>query len=485
MGFTNVLLFTVIILNILLAVVVVFLERRNAATTWAWLMILTFIPVLGFLLYVILGQNLRRRKIFRWDKTVKAFIRNEAARQMQVIKEQPAALLPSAAEQYKEMIYMHLNNDKAIFTRDNHVDIMTEGKDKFKALLRDIQGATKHIHLLYYIIRSDQIGNRIAAALAQKAREGVQVRVLYDASGSRWLSKRFVRTIRSAGGEIVSFFPARLPYLTFHLNYRNHRKIAVIDGRIGYIGGFNIGDEYLGLHKRFGYWRDTHLRIQGTSVNSLQTRFLLDWNQAAKQELPFAEFYYGGEKEAADSQGQVGIQIVSSGPDSQWEQIKKGFIQMILSARQSVYIQTPYFIPDDSVLSALKISSSSGIDVRIMVPGIADHPFVYWATQSYFGELLRAGAKIYRYQNGFLHAKTIVIDGQAASVGTANMDMRSFRLNFEVNAFLYDPTLAEQLSRHFLEDVQNSIEITMEAYQQRSLGARLKESIYRLLSPIL
>lgn len=476
----NIILTAVFVLNFVFAIAVIFLERRNVSATWAWLMILMLLPMLGFILYIVLGQNLRRRKVFRWDQTLHSLIKGESDRQLLQLGQGDTHFLSAVAREYQKLVYMHLKNGNCVYTDHNDVTIFTDGNEKFKALLQDIYNAEHHIHILYYIIRSDELGNKIADALIQKAKEGVQVRILYDASGSRRLSKKFVRKIKKAGGEIVAFFPIRIP-LSFRLNYRNHRKIVVIDGKVGYTGGFNIGNEYIGLKKRFGYWRDTHIRIIGDAVNKLQARFILDWNQASGQKLSLQDYY----SHKRYTKGSVGIQIVSSGPDSRSEHIKNGYISMIQSAQKNIYIQTPYFIPDESVLDALKIAASSGIDVRIMVPGISDHPFVYWASQSYFGDLLRSGAKIYRYKKGFLHAKVIVVDDKIASVGTANMDVRSFRLNFEVNAFLYSEEVAKQLADIFIDDIQNSYEITQKLYDERPVWVRMKESISRLLSPIL
>lgn len=250
----------------------------------------------------------------------------------------------------------------------------------------------------------------------------------------------------------------------------------------GYVGGFNVGDEYLGLNPKFGYWRDTHIRLQGTAVHAIQTRFILDWNQASHHHtltyIPNHFPDYG-------PKGNVGMQIVTSGPDSEWEQIKNGYIKMISNAKRSILIQTPYFIPDASLLDALRIACLSGIDVNIMIPNKPDHAFVYWATLSYIGDLLKAGATVYIYDNGFIHAKTIVVDDEIASVGTANIDVRSFRLNFEVNAFIYDITIAKKLVSTFKEDLLVSRKFTYEEYLQRPLWIRIKESVSRLLSPIL
>ena len=464
----------------MLAFTVIFLERRNASSTWAWLMVLFFIPIAGFILYLIFGRKLNNQKIFTWDTISKLGVRKEVESQLRAIEEGEFAFKQEALMQYQDLYYMHLKNNDAIYTQDNDVEIFTDGKEKFTALIKDLQQATDHIHLLYYIIRHDQLGKRIADVLIQKAKEGVEVRFLYDAMGSRLLSKKYIRRLRNAGIHVDAFFPAKLPLINFKLNFRNHRKLAIIDGKIGYIGGFNIGDEYLGKNHKFGYWRDTHLRIYGNAVRNLQTRFILDWNQASRNDILYEDRYYIGAPA-----GEVGVQIVSSGPDSDWEQIKYGYIKMILSAKEFIYIQTPYFIPDDSLMDALRIAALSGVRIKIMIPNKPDHPFVYWATLSYSGELLNAGAEIYIYQNGFLHAKTIIVDGKISSVGTANIDVRSFRLNFEVNAFLYDKDIARKLVDEFQHDISLSTQMTDKLYAKRSLGIRFKESVSRLLSPIL
>ncbi|MFC4075359.1 cardiolipin synthase [Salinithrix halophila] len=477
----TVVLSILLILNMVFATVLIFLERRDASSTWAWLMVLTFIPVLGFLIYLLFGRNLSKQKIFTWDKQIHTRLKKAVTAQKVKWSNREFLFRDSILNEYKELVLMFLNKDQSVLSQTNEVEIFTDGHEKFDALLKDLEGAQHHIHLLYYIIRNDELGKKIAKVLAKKAREGVQVRVIYDDLGSRRLSKAFIRDLRLAGGEIEAFFPARLPLINMRLNYRNHRKLVVIDGKIGYIGGFNIGNEYLGLNPRFGYWRDTHLKIRGEAVHHIQSRFILDWNQASSHDLSFQDEYYP----TSSSLGGVGAQIVASGPDSEWEPIKNGYIKMILSAKKYVHIQTPYFIPDDSLLAALKIACLSGVDVSIMIPDKPDHPFVYWATYFNVGELLKAGGRVYIYQNGFLHAKTIVVDGKIASVGTANIDMRSFRLNFEVNAFLYHRRTAEQLAEIFQKDILQATPLTLEDYRQRSYTVRFKESISRLLSPIL
>ena len=322
--------------------------------------------------------------------------------------------------------------------------------------------------------------------MARKAAEGVEVRLLIDHLGSINTPGNFYDELRRAGGKVAYFFPLKLPTLSLRLNFRNHRKMVIIDGTIGYIGGFNVGDEYLGLNPRFGYWRDTHLRIEGSAVKQMQVQFLMDWHvsQLSKDtdhfnrlELPYFPDIPG--------RGRAGIQILSSGPNNAEEQIKNAYIRMISSARRYVYIQTPYFIPDESMYAALRIAAMSGVDVRLMMPSKPDHKFVYWASISYFEHMLEAGVSCYVYKKGFLHAKTLVVDGEVASVGTANMDIRSFRLNFESNAIIYDSASAAKLARIFLDDLEHCDQLTLEEYKKRPLSLRFRESIARLLSPIL
>lgn len=478
----SILIGLIVLLNTFFAIVMIFRERRDATSSWAWLLVLFFIPLLGFLLYLLFGQNLSRYRMFQWEDRKKLGIDKLLATQLEEIRKNTFSFKSETAEKYKQMINMHVLNNDALLTDDNEVEIFTDGNEKFETLLNDIEQATHHIHLQYYILKKDELGKRLVAALTRKAEQGVKVRVLYDDLGSRSLRPKFFKELRKAEGEIEVFFPSKLRWINLRLNYRNHRKLVIIDGEIGYVGGFNVGDEYLGLDPSFGYWRDTHLKIQGTAVHAIQARFILDWNQATEKRM----ISYSPELfPVPQTTGGSSLQIVTSGPDSEWEQIKNGYMKMITSAKESICIQTPYFIPDASILDALKIACLSGVEVKVMIPDKPDHPFVYWATLSYAGELLKSGANVYIYENGFIHAKSIVVDHEIASVGTANIDMRSFKLNFEVNAFLYDVDIATKLHDSFIQDMEKSRQLTLEAYVQRSRGIRIKESVSRLLSPIL
>lgn len=477
-------LFTfIMIINFPLAVTVIFLERRNVSATWAWLMVLLFLPVIGFGVYLILGQNLSHQKLYKINKRNRQVILDLIESQREHFRNNDIVFNDPAVAEYRDMIYMNLSSGFALYTQNNEIGIFTEGTAKFEALFRDIEQASDHIHLMYYIVENDGLGSRLVEALTRKAQQGVKVRFLYDDIGSHKLPRNFFDGLRRAGGEAAAFFPSRIPYLNIRVNYRNHRKLVIIDGKIGYIGGLNVGDEYLGLNERLGYWRDTHLRLQGGAVFHMQALFALDWNLASPRKLPdrFDAALFPIQVEG----GTVGVQIVSSGPNQTMEQIKNVYLKMILSAKESIYIQTPYFIPDESLLTALKMAVLSGVDVRLMLPSRPDHHMVFWASRSYLGELLEIGMKCYLYEKGFLHAKMILADGKVASVGTANLDIRSFRLNFEVTAVIYDTMTAGSLKAAFEEDMRASSELTAEAHRRRPRLHRFKESCTRLLSPIL
>ena len=472
----------VMVLNIFLALTVIFLERRNISATWSWIMILFFIPIFGFILYLVLGQKLKKRKLHKLLGEHRVIIQNTMQNQKIQIRSGELQFTDPATENYREVIYMNLRAGYSLYTSNNEIEIFIDGNQKFDSLLEDIASATHHIHLVYYIVRDDDLGRRLIHALTERAKQGIEVKFIYDHIGSSRLTKRFFAEFIAAGGEAVAFFPSKIPYLNLKINYRNHRKLVIIDGTIGYIGGFNIGDEYLGLSKQFGPWRDTHLKIYGGAVLQMQAQFLMDWNLATHSTLDLNEQYFPIEEVKT---GKIGMQLVASGPDSEYQQIKDAFVKLIYKAHHSICLQTPYFIPDESLMTALKVAANCGVDVKIMLPRIPDHFFVHWATHSYLGELLEAGVKCYLYERGFMHAKTLVVDEKVASVGTANFDIRSFKLNFEMNAFIYDSQTAISLKRIFDQDLTYSEQLTLEIYNKRPRSDRFKESISRLLSPIL
>ena len=468
-------------INILLGIALVFFERRNPTTTWLWIMVLMFLPGIGFILYLFLGQDLSKKKMFKTkeeeDKCFLALAKN----QEKELERDEFNFKDPNFHYYEDLIKMHLMSSQAYFTQNNSIEIYFSGDEKFQALLESIEGAKKFIHMEYYIFKKDNLGKIVLDALTKKAMEGVEIKLLVDGMGGRTLTKDFIKPFKDAGGELEIFIPPLVPLFNVRINYRNHRKITIIDGREAFIGGFNVGDEYLGFSKKFGYWRDTHIKIMGAAISSLQWRFYLDWRFATNKEIGSCLTYLVEDNVEND----VGIQIVSSGPDSKWPSIKDGYFKMISNAKEKIYIQTPYFIPDDSIYEALKTAGLSGVDVRVMIPNMPDHPFVFWASLSYIGELLQAGVKFYTYEKGFLHSKVFIMDEFVSSVGTANLDIRSFKLNFEVNAFIYDDIMNLKLTDKFKLDILDCKEITLEDYNMRPRLVRIKESFSRLLSPIL
>ncbi len=461
-----------IILNLIFIILLIFFERRDPTSTWAWLLILTLLPVLGFILYLFLGLTPRKKQVFQKKQE------QDDVKNIVYVDKSKSLTIPESDFDHLEVsiIRLGLRNRNPALVGYNQIKIYTNGTDKFADLFKDIERAKNFVHVNYYIINDDELGNELMDLLTKKAQEGIEVRLLYDRMGCRNLSKYSINKLVDAGGEAVPFAPFILD-----MNYRNHRKNVIIDGQIGYLGGINVGDEYVGRSKRFGDWRDTHLRLKGESVNSMQHRFLLDWAFASGEDFLGDKKYFP----AKETKGKSPVQIVSSGPDSREEEIKSLFLKMIYGAENSIYIQTPYFIPDPAMLEALQVAARSGVDVRVMIPDRGDHPFVYAANNSFVGQMLEAGASCYRYTKGFLHSKTICIDGRILSIGTTNMDVRSFKLNFEINAFIYDEDIAQLHDEIFREDLKESREITVQEYEERGWTMKVRESISRLLSPIL
>jgi cardiolipin synthase len=458
------------LIQIFLVLAIIFDQRRNPTAAMAWILALLFLPVVGLFLYLFFGQDWTKRRLFKLKAE-----NDQRLHDILLSQKKELELLGrhTKEERFLSIIRMLLESNDALVTNDNRLTLFSDGTKKFESLFAVIRAAKHHIHLEYYIIRDDPLAKELIGLLTEKAREGVEVRLLADSLGMK-VKKKGLREFEQAGGKHAVFFPR-----IYTLNYRNHRKIAVIDGTTGFIGGYNIGEEYLGKGP-LGYWRDAAIKIEGTGVLGLQLRFLMDWNYASKEHLEYNPVYFPETK----GPGSCVLQTVASGPDSRWSQIKEGYIKLILTATESVFIQTPYFIPDESLADAIRIAALSGVDVRIMIPCKPDHPFVYWSTLSFIGDLLPAGVRSYTYDNGFIHAKTIVVDGIAAAVGSANFDIRSFRLNFEASSFFYDPEYGGQLKQAFLDDLPRCTEITVESYQNRSRWIKAKESVSRLFSPL-
>ena len=471
-----------VIWNMLFAIIIVFFERRSPKSVWAWLLLLYFIPLLGFIIYLFAGTDFRKRKMFKIKEVEDQL--SEAIRQQEYqLKTKKLEELDNNISSFTDLIIYNLKTSGSVLTDDNDVDIYIDGNEKFDALIEDMKKAEHFIHIQYYIIKNDVLFNRIRDVLIEKVKEGVEVRILYDGMGCRTVRRNYWKQLNAQGIMTAEFFPASLKRLHLRINYRNHRKIVVIDNKVGYVGGFNVGKEYIGLEEKFGYWRDTHLRIQGGAVLGLELRFILDWNYASRENLFCNNRYFEGfERESRDN---CEMQIISSGPDNAAQQIRDNYVRLIHKAKKSIYIQTPYFIPDDSMLDALMIAIHSGVEVYVMIPCMPDHPFVYWATYSYIGDLAMAGARCYTYNNGFLHSKGMIVDGKVLCYGTANMDIRSFSLNFEVNAIVYNREKAREMENIFMEDLKVCKHVTMDVYARRGLIIRIKEQICRLMSPLL
>jgi cardiolipin synthase len=471
----------IFVVNIAFAVIVIIFEKRNANNTWTWLMIMLFIPFIGFIMYLFFGQNLRRKKFFVLKKEEESILMQFSDEQKRLLNDQTIVNNNSLLKEYHDVINLNLHSDNFIVTNNNKVDLLNNGDEKFPLLIDCIKNAKKFIHIQYYIFQDDNLGTQILNLLVEKAKEGIEVKLLYDGMGCIRNKKHFFDPLTSAGGEVNCFFPPFVPYINVRINYRNHRKICVIDGEHGFVGGLNIGDEYLGLDKKFGFWRDTHLHLQGDSVNYLEVRFLMDWRFASEKDFFMEEKYFPRKQYRYNT----AVQIISSGPDSEWCTIRNTYLKLINKAENSIYIETPYFIPDDSILTALKIACLSGVDIKIIIPCKPDHPFIYWASKSYIWELVECGVKCYTYDNGFIHSKMVSIDGKMCTIGTANMDMRSFNLNFEVNAIIYDKKTTAEVDRSFEADILKSTLLTAEHYAKRPKIIKFKEAISRLLSPLL
>lgn len=464
------------ILCFLITAVMIFFERRDPVVSMAWALCFAFLPFVGLLLFLVFGLGLKAHT--KKTYTQKQELNNNIVNTLLDNSEQP--LNKETAAHIN--VYNYLSHAAhSPYTCDNEIQIITNGKKKFAELLEDIENAKESINMLYFIIHNDEIGKKVLSALTKKANEGVEVRLLYDGFGSILTPRRSFNELRACpSAHVAEFFPVRL-FSFSKLNHRNHRKIAVIDGKIAYLGGMNIGDEYMNRKKLV--WRDTHMRITGSAVNDIQKFFALDWEFSTNERLlnRMSTFFPIAKETGRDG---VHMQIAAAGPDSKAEEIKCAMIKMLSNAKRYAYIQTPYFVPDRAFLSAVTTAAESGVDVRVMIPGTPDKPYVYYSTMSYMGELLEAGVRVFLYP-GFIHSKSIAVDDEISTIGTTNIDMRSFQLHFELNAFMYDENTCRDCRRIFSEDEKKCTELTVGAYQKRGLKNVMLEGFFRLFSPIM
>lgn len=478
------------LINIGFAIWTVFRTRRDIASTWAWLLVLSVFPVIGFIIYLFVGRKLSSDDIFTIRAEQEAFGKKLVERQQKRVRGHQLLVSSGKLARARQLISLSLSLDRALVTFNNKVHVFTDGHQLFDKLIDDINHAEKQVYVEFYTFYADDLGKRVLTALEAAAKRGVTVKVLYDLSGSRGTTYRFFAHLEELGGDAQPFNSKSNKRITTpRLNYHLHRKIVVIDQQIGYIGGFNIGDQYLGTVPKFGYWRDTHLRIVGQAAMMLMVRFGMDWNTTCrktdKQRIDLTAPFKNFKVEQPTDEEDVAMQIVSSGPDNDNFAIRRGYESIISSARKYVYIQTPYLIPGEPILESLVIAARSGIDVRIMIPCMPDHPFVYRATEYYAKYLVNNGVKVYKYDNGFIHAKTMVSGNNLASVGSANQDYRSYRLNFEANAFAYSEQLTAELKAAFERDMEKSTLLTPEYFAKQSNWRKFKQYFSRLLSPIL
>lgn len=467
------------IFNLLVSMFIILFDHKKPISTLLWVMAINFLPLIGFIFYLFIGQDISKSKIFDGKTKADRIIEKEFKNQLKQIKEGTFEFSNNRTKQYVNMIEMFNRAEGEILYTHNDVKIFNDGKEKFKQLFYDLENAKHTIYVQYYIFKSDKLSTQFMNILKSKAQEGLDVYLLIDGMGIRNMLLHDRKMLRESGVKLGIFFPGMIIKINTHMNYRNHRKIVVIDKRIGYVGGFNVGDEYVSKGS-MGYWRDTHLRIVGPAVNGLAWRFFLDFKFASD------EYTKGFTTEYFDkSIGDVDINIVTSGPDTKADSVRNGYEKLITNARKEIYIQTPYFVPDEGLLKCLKVAALSGVNVNIMFPAKRDHPFVHWASLSFIGDLLKWGVNVYRYEGGFLHTKCVISDDYLSSVGTANFDIRSFELNFEVNAFIYDAEVNKKLKDHFIEDMKLSTKITPEYYAKRSKIVKVREAFSRLLSPLL
>jgi cardiolipin synthase len=459
-------------------------KHRDSVKTITWLILLFLLPLGGIIFYFFFGQNYRKKKLFGRKASFDfRFIDTISSRQAGLLKRNKLFDSKSELNNYKNTIALLLNNSKSILTEHNSVMLYYDGASMISALKQALLEAKDSIHFQFYIIERGKIYSEIRDILIQKAKEGVAVRIMYDDFGSWALKKKDVKTFTSNGIDMFAFGKVRFHRLTSKTNFRNHRKIVVIDGKIGFVGGMNIADRYVYGNDLFQWWRDTHMRIQGEAVNALQLIFLVDWFFVSKQQIIINHERYFP-KSTTDEK--CNIQIAASGPDSDWASIMQTYFYAISSAKKHIYITSPYFMPNESVLTAIKVAALSGVDVRILLPGKSDSKLVYWATLAYVQDLLEAGVKVYLYsKRAFNHAKTITIDSEFSSIGSVNMDTRSFEYNFELTAIVYDKQIALSLENQFKYDCSKSAHVTLRMWNNRSFWKNLSCSIARLFSPLL
>lgn len=472
MGWIYYVLVVIYALTVVAIVIVIISENRNPVKSLAWVTVLLLLPFVGIVLYVFFGRNIKNKRMIS---------RRNRRRLKKRELRHPRNILPEGfSEESRQKIRLGRSLTGAPFHPGNDINIFISGADKMAAFKNDLRNAQRSICMQYYIFCDDNVGTEIRDILVDRARAGVEVRVIYDHVGSWGTSSRFFKSLQEAGVKVYPFFKVTFPQLGTKINWRNHRKICIIDGAVGYIGGMNIADRYVDGGSRFDKWRDTHARVKGPIIASLLHSFAVDWNFMGQPLIDDiadpAETY---------DKGDVGMQLLTSGPTSQWSDIEFIFQKAISSAKKRVYIQTPYFLPTDSLLKSLQAAALAHVDVRVMIPAHSDSSMLTYASESYISECLRAGIKFYQYTAGMLHSKTILVDDEFSTIGSSNFDFRSFEHNFEANLFIYSHRVNERMADIFRTDIHDCRRIMPAEWRSRPLMRKAMQSLLRLLSPIL
>ena len=469
-------------INVLIVIFIIILDNRSPQSSISWILFILFLPIIGLIFFLLFGINWKKAKLTRqspdtiFAKTLEAILKKQ-----KYFLSEIAISDENESDKYK-LVSLLLNSNSSILTLNNSCKIYNEGEDFFEDLIKELRNAKSSIHMEFFIWTSDIIGEEIKSILIQKVREGVEVRLIFDGVGSLGrISYKYRSELKQAGVKYKYYFDLVAPFSLIKVNYSNHRKIVVIDGKIAYTGGMNVGYEYITGGKRFKSWKDTQIKLIGDSVKLIQTVFLVDWYNSGNK-LLLDEKYF---PKNSDTISEMQVQIATSGSDSEWNSIQQMYFTMITNANNEIYIQTPYFVPDHSIMTALETAALSGISVNILMTGIPDKRIPFWAAHTYFKPLLKAGVNIFLYKKGFMHSKIVVIDGNMVSIGSCNFDIRSFHINFEINAVIYDSNLANEMIENFYNDLKFSETVSKEYLDNIGLLKSIRNSATRILSPIM
>tara|TARA_R110002049_G_scaffold68465_3_gene177469 strand:- start:2665 stop:4113 length:1449 start_codon:yes stop_codon:yes gene_type:complete len=460
------------------AVVTILLKKVNPTKALSYIIGLLAFPFLGLIVYYLFGQEHRKTKIFSRKNVLNQSVVKKIQETLE-LETKAISEVDDLLDQKSKLIPLLYNSEKSKLTINNDVKLIKNGDDKFKLLFKDLKEAKHHIHLEYFVIKDDIIGTELLNILCEKAKEGLKIRIVIDDVGSS-ISSKMKRQLKDSGIEMNSFMPVMFTKFTGQMNYRDHRKITVIDGEIGYLGGINVSDDYVNANNK-RYWRDTHLRIVGEAVKPMQILFFTTWDFVSNSELEISKDYFPEH----NCKENVPLQIAASGPDTDWSNIMEAIFVAITNAEDHVYVTTPYFIPNSEIVTALQVIARSNKDVKIIIPKKSDSWIAEYATNSYLELLLEAGVEVYRYTKGFIHAKTMVVDGVFSTVGTTNMDYRSFNINFEVNALIYSKDISHQLTEFFKADLKDCHQLDLQTWRNRSKRTKLIEAVARLMAPLL